>query len=383
MKTLVASPFGFYSKEVAERFGVKVGIVYNQILYWHRPSAKGESKLRVFKEGLMWLAKSYAQLARETGLTATSVRRAIATLQEAGFIIVKKFSFNRSLTNHMRLNLEALPESLAALFHPIKNTLEKITARCKKANENKHPDAPLQANPPAQTDQPHLPFWQVSPAEMTQSLTETVTETVTESTTENSPYPTDVGQKAGVSQVEKEGSRAEEKAGQKEKTGDSAAPPTNTTVGTPIGSIFNTIFPHRRDSASGTPQPSDVLPPVIEPTPPSGPGRRRDGTNPRATNTNPRARNENPRAQPGYHRPERPVPTESRPSAWKVWTEEEWMKDYVPPESEKGQELLTLTAQLLAKGTTPETEQELLALCGYNANELLHRGPRELHQRPS
>lgn len=58
-----------------------VGIALGQIVYWFLPARDGSSKIKIFREGKLWLAKSYDELAREVKLTIKQVRRAISILK--------------------------------------------------------------------------------------------------------------------------------------------------------------------------------------------------------------------------------------------------------------------------------------------------------------
>ncbi len=61
------------------------GILLGQIVYWHLPSKDGRSKLRVQKEGKLWLAKGRADWYDEIRITPKQFDRAIKILVEQGF----------------------------------------------------------------------------------------------------------------------------------------------------------------------------------------------------------------------------------------------------------------------------------------------------------
>jgi hypothetical protein len=88
------------------------GILLSQIVYWHIPSREtGKPKLKVFKEGHLWLAKERSDWWTEIRITDRQYDRAIKILIEKELVEVKKFKFNGMPMIHIRLlydNLESL-----------------------------------------------------------------------------------------------------------------------------------------------------------------------------------------------------------------------------------------------------------------------------------
>lgn len=83
---------------------VLAALMLSQIYFWYRPSEKtGNSKLRVYKDGKWWLAKSNKDWLTETGMEASGSRRCITVLERLGVIEVGKFRFNGSPVLHVRL----------------------------------------------------------------------------------------------------------------------------------------------------------------------------------------------------------------------------------------------------------------------------------------
>lgn len=80
-----------------------IGIVLSQIVYWTiRPDKNGNTKLRVIHDKKLWLAKSMSDWEQETGITATTVRRKIAQIEDSGLITTALFKFNGRPTLHIR-----------------------------------------------------------------------------------------------------------------------------------------------------------------------------------------------------------------------------------------------------------------------------------------
>ena len=66
--------------------------------------ADGRTRLRVYRDGHYWLAKTYPEWAAETGMTARSVRSAVAKLADRGVIQKTAHRFNGLSTLHMRFD---------------------------------------------------------------------------------------------------------------------------------------------------------------------------------------------------------------------------------------------------------------------------------------
>lgn len=92
-----------------------VGIALGQIVYWFLPARDGSSKLKIFREGKLWLAKSYEELAREVKLTVKQVRRAISILKDKGYIETKVWKFKGAPTTHIHLNTDKLLNDMKEL----------------------------------------------------------------------------------------------------------------------------------------------------------------------------------------------------------------------------------------------------------------------------
>lgn len=79
------------------------GILLSQIVYWFLPSKKGGTKLRIEREGHLWLAKERSDWWDECRIGPRSYDRASKLLQDAGLIETKKFKFNGLPTIHIRI----------------------------------------------------------------------------------------------------------------------------------------------------------------------------------------------------------------------------------------------------------------------------------------
>lgn len=88
------------------------GLLLSQIVYWHLPAKSGKSKLRVYREGHPWLAKTYADLWKETRITKKMAGRAYGKLVARGLIEKRVWKFGGAPSVHVRI---CWPEFLSAL----------------------------------------------------------------------------------------------------------------------------------------------------------------------------------------------------------------------------------------------------------------------------
>jgi hypothetical protein len=83
------------------------GIMLSQIVYWHLPSRDGRTRLRVKRDGHLWLAKGRADWWAECRVSPKQADRALALLAEQGLVEVRLFRFAGAPTKHVRIVPEA------------------------------------------------------------------------------------------------------------------------------------------------------------------------------------------------------------------------------------------------------------------------------------
>ena len=91
------------------------GLLLSQIVYWHLPDKQGRCKLRVWKQGLLWLAKSASDWYDEVRITSKQATRALKILESKGIITKQIFRFNGAPTTHLRI----LPEGFMVAWHEV------------------------------------------------------------------------------------------------------------------------------------------------------------------------------------------------------------------------------------------------------------------------
>jgi RNA polymerase-binding transcription factor DksA len=82
------------------------GLVLSQIIYWHIPNKQGLSKLRIKKEGKIWMACNRAEWWEKTRLSPRQIDRVLGILETKNIILKRVFRFNGTPIIHIHLNVE-------------------------------------------------------------------------------------------------------------------------------------------------------------------------------------------------------------------------------------------------------------------------------------
>lgn len=109
---------------------VNATLLLSQIKYWFKKDKSGKLKVKIYREGKYWLAKTIKDWWQELRLTFSQVRRALRILVDLGLIQIKIFKFAGSPTTHISLNSDLLPETNSFVLNDISYTEtkeEKIT----------------------------------------------------------------------------------------------------------------------------------------------------------------------------------------------------------------------------------------------------------------
>ena len=80
------------------------GLMLSQIVFWHLPNKEGASKLRVEKNGKMWVAKQRADWYAEIRITPKQADRALKLLEMKGLIETQLYKFNGTPIKHIRVD---------------------------------------------------------------------------------------------------------------------------------------------------------------------------------------------------------------------------------------------------------------------------------------
>lgn len=172
------SPMGLRREYIHIGGDLEVGALLSQIVYWHRPSKLGKSKLRVVRDGNAWIAKTREEWMEECQLSEWGYRRAISVLRQKGLIEVRVMRFNGLAMNHTRLLVENLKQALKDLSDVSKGhnrMCPKGTTGVEKSSQ------PIARNPHNRSGEALSSGHEKS----SQPLTEITTETTTEITRGN------------------------------------------------------------------------------------------------------------------------------------------------------------------------------------------------------
>ena len=125
---------------------LNAGILLGQIIYWYLPSKNSSrTKLRVKKQGKLWLAKQRSDWHDEIRLTARQFDRAFKKLADKDLVVKNKFMFNAKRTIHIRLQINNLIEAVNEHLEDIKQEMEQkdpINADTSRSNQTVKGDLP-------------------------------------------------------------------------------------------------------------------------------------------------------------------------------------------------------------------------------------------------
>jgi DNA-binding Lrp family transcriptional regulator len=89
---------------------VETALVLSQLCYWSSSNQHGRCRMRVYRNGFHWMAKTIEELAEEIGLRPRQVRTALSSLAEVGIVIKDHFIFNGRRMLHLRLDAEVFSD---------------------------------------------------------------------------------------------------------------------------------------------------------------------------------------------------------------------------------------------------------------------------------
>jgi len=79
------------------------GLMLSQIMFWHLPDKKGQTKLRVVRNDKAWIAKAHNQWYEEVRITEGQAKRAVGILKAKGIIETAVYRFNGTPMMHIRI----------------------------------------------------------------------------------------------------------------------------------------------------------------------------------------------------------------------------------------------------------------------------------------
>jgi hypothetical protein len=113
------------------------GVFLSQLIYWHLPTKQGV-KLRVQRDGAMWIAKSLDEWWGECRVTRKQAMRCINDLEERGLIEKRNWRFNGLRMMHLRIVPGAFLKGLSAVL--------KGTAKVTSEDSRKYPEVTTESD---------------------------------------------------------------------------------------------------------------------------------------------------------------------------------------------------------------------------------------------
>ena len=91
-------------------------VLFSQIMYWHLPSKKATSKLRVNHEGHYWIAKHHEDWFAECRIKAPMSRKALKRIEKRNLIHYTVAGFGGKKTPLIRINWEGFEKAITAQY---------------------------------------------------------------------------------------------------------------------------------------------------------------------------------------------------------------------------------------------------------------------------
>lgn len=102
------------------------GVLLSQIVFWYLPKEDGSSRLKVEKDGHLWIAKGREDWWDETRISPKQFDRCVKVLEDKGLIVKETFKFDGSPTIHIRIQHDRFMELWNQIVQsPIENPYKK------------------------------------------------------------------------------------------------------------------------------------------------------------------------------------------------------------------------------------------------------------------
>lgn len=108
---------------------VLAGLVLSEIIFWYLPKHDGNPKMRVQRDGTLWIACARNEWWDRTRMSPRQADRAIQALIASGLVHKKMYLFNGLRTMHLRLDQDAFLQQWNALVNdPLSSPYETDAA---------------------------------------------------------------------------------------------------------------------------------------------------------------------------------------------------------------------------------------------------------------
>jgi len=85
---------------------IVTGVLLSQIAYWHGNAKNNQSRMKVERDGYLWIARKIEDLWEDCRLSVKQGRTALKKLKEKNLITTKIYKFSGNTCTHIRLNFE-------------------------------------------------------------------------------------------------------------------------------------------------------------------------------------------------------------------------------------------------------------------------------------
>lgn len=103
------------------------GVLFSQIMYWHSPNREtGKPRLRIQREGHLWLAKTYDDWWDECRINASTARKCIERIIKRGLLIKHVWMFDGKPTVHLRVDVDQFEHQMNYVLHEASLNRPKI-----------------------------------------------------------------------------------------------------------------------------------------------------------------------------------------------------------------------------------------------------------------
>ncbi|MBI5959073.1 MAG: hypothetical protein HY866_10085 [Chloroflexi bacterium] len=114
------------------------GVLFSQIMYWHTPVKGGGPRLRIEREGHLWLAKNYDDWKEECRIPAGTARDSLRRMENLGIVIKRVWHFGQRKVPHYRID----PERFQMLVNAVEDgTIDKVRQQLLDAAKQRKKEA--------------------------------------------------------------------------------------------------------------------------------------------------------------------------------------------------------------------------------------------------
>lgn len=92
------------------------GVMFSQIMYWHGFTNDGARRLKIYRDGHYWLAKTYSEWWDECRIKERTARTILNDIAARDLIIKSVYKFSGNPTVHIRVNFARFQELVTSRY---------------------------------------------------------------------------------------------------------------------------------------------------------------------------------------------------------------------------------------------------------------------------